>query len=191
MYKSCTTERAAQQQRQFENALLCALENSSLAEISVTALCKSTGLSRKTFYRLFETKEDVLVAIVDHTLDDYSAFACKNKQNELTAFFEYWQQQKALLDALCANKKNSLLVDRSVVHIQEKESSALRHFNLPMSKNSVERILFYMSGIMALVMHWHQSGFEKTPAEMSEILTELMTVSPTNSEGFAIGLSIM
>lgn len=191
MYKSCTTEKAARQQRQFEDALLCALENCSLAEISVTSLCKSTELSRKTFYRLFETKEDVLVAIVDHTLDDYSSFVSQSSQNELTSFFEYWKEKSALLDALCANRKNPLLVDRAVIHIQEKESSALRHFNLPMSKNGAERILFYMSGIMALVMYWHQSGFEKTPAEMAEILTELMTVSPTNNENFAIGLSIM
>ena len=65
MYRKCTTEKAALQQRRFQHALLQAMQQLPYPEITVTALCSQTGLSRKTFYRLFENKDDVLNALID------------------------------------------------------------------------------------------------------------------------------
>jgi len=39
-------------------------------------------------------------------------------------------------------------------------------------------MLFYVSGIFALVMDWHQSGYARSIDEMSELLNSLMRKSP-------------
>ena len=70
MYRKCTTEKASAQQRQFQHALLQSMLQIPYGEITVTGLCTQTGLSRKTFYRLFENKDDVLNALIDQTLQE-------------------------------------------------------------------------------------------------------------------------
>ena len=55
MYKRCTTEKAALQQRKLEECLLSVMQDKPYSEITVSSLCEQTDLSRKTFYRLFES----------------------------------------------------------------------------------------------------------------------------------------
>lgn len=74
MYKRCTTERAAQQQRRIEECLLNEMHKRDYRDITVSSLCEQAELSRKTFYRLFGSKDDVLQALIDHTLMDYAKY---------------------------------------------------------------------------------------------------------------------
>lgn len=111
MYKRCTTERAAQQQRRIEECLLNEMHKRDYRDITVSSLCEQAELSRKTFYRLFGSKDDVLQALIDHTLMDYAKFRLTPEQihpgapAELQRFFCYWIANESLLDALTGNGK--------------------------------------------------------------------------------------
>ncbi|MCI8280897.1 MAG: TetR/AcrR family transcriptional regulator [Lachnospiraceae bacterium] len=48
------------------NALLELLEEKSLNQISISELCNLAGVGRTSFYRNFETKEDILRAHIKH-----------------------------------------------------------------------------------------------------------------------------
>ena len=58
MYRKCTTEKTVFQQKQFEKVLLESMLEMPYKEITVSALCRKTGLTRNIFYRLFEEKDD-------------------------------------------------------------------------------------------------------------------------------------
>ena len=60
MYTLCTTEKTAQQQLQFEQTFLQMLLEMYYDDVTISELCRRSGLSRKIFYRLFEKKADVL-----------------------------------------------------------------------------------------------------------------------------------
>ena len=118
MYKRCTTEKAALQQRRMEECLLSVMRDKPFAVISVSSLCEQTGLSRKTFYRLFESKQDVLDSLIDRAIRDYIRFSLPQQaavpevSPELLSFYHYWQEQRDLLDALSKNGFSTMLYDR-------------------------------------------------------------------------------
>lgn len=50
------------------NTLFRLMEQKSLAEISITELVKGAGVARASFYRNYESKEDVLVTLIRDVL---------------------------------------------------------------------------------------------------------------------------
>ena len=118
MYHICTTEKGAAQQHCFQKTLLSAMKQQNYEQITVTALCEQSGLSRKTFYRLFECKDDVLDALIDHTLQTYgvSQRSVTTIHDAFCRLFLYWQEQRTLLDALSRNNKTTLLIQRALIY---------------------------------------------------------------------------
>lgn len=186
MYKRCPTEKGAAQQQLLEDTLFAMMQEMPYADISVRGLCEQAGVSRKTFYRLFERKEDVLAALIDHVYRSYIHFQMPENEIDsgsvkyLQNFFYYWKQQKLLLDVLKASHKSSLLIERSVAHIQEEDSDILHHIGGENPHCSREIVLFFSSGCMALVIDWHETGYRKSVA--ANIFIELLTSPPIRSK---------
>ena len=103
MYKCCTTEHAARQQRIFEDCLMELLQSKPYSEITISALCERAGYSRYTFYRLYDGKDDVLNASVDKVLlnwlkQNWGKPAVPSELFEANCrFFSYWLGQTPLL----------------------------------------------------------------------------------------------
>ena len=184
MYKRCPTEKGAAQQRILEDTLFSMMQETPYADISVRGLCEQAGISRKTFYRLYEKKDDVLIALIDQTYRSYVHFQMPEENivegplKGLQNFFYYWKQQNILLDVLKANHKSSLLIERSVAHIQEEDSDILRYIGGDNPRCSREIVLFFSSGCMALVIDWHETGYKKSVAEMADIFRNLLISPP-------------
>lgn len=184
MYKRCTTERAALQQRRIEECLLTQMRKQDYRDITVSALCEQAALSRKTFYRLFGSKEDVLQALIDHTLMDYAKFRLPPEQiqpespAELQRFFAYWLANKPLLDALTISRQSALLLEQAIAHVLYEDHSALRWFCADRCDYTVEATVFYISAIVGLLLNWHYTGFNRSAAEMASILQHLMSSPP-------------
>ena len=70
VYKICHSEESSRRQRELEQGLLAAMERLPYARITLTELCRELQVPRKTFYRYFPTKDDCLLALIDHTLAD-------------------------------------------------------------------------------------------------------------------------
>ena len=68
MYLKCVTEKTANQQKCFEDALLGLMRDVEFDKISVVEICEAAGITRRIFYRLFETKYDCLISAIDHKL---------------------------------------------------------------------------------------------------------------------------
>lgn len=60
MYKKQINKTALQSQRMITDALLELMENQPFVRITITQICDRAGVGRKTFYRNFELKEDVI-----------------------------------------------------------------------------------------------------------------------------------
>lgn len=68
MAKNCITEQAAQRQRDIEQGLRALMHTKQYEEITVSELCKELKMPRRTFYRYFNDKKDVLDSLILHTL---------------------------------------------------------------------------------------------------------------------------
>lgn len=180
MYTLCSTEKTALQQRQFERAFLMLSQEIPYDDITISELCRRAGLSRKIFYRLFERKADILYALLDHTILDLQTYQPDPAAGTggLHRFLAFWRDQKPLLDVLKQNKTSSLLTEAAIRHILREGSEFSTLLGLNDSLYGREALLFYISGIFALVLNWHDQDYSQSIDELSAALMYLLAVPP-------------
>ena len=180
MNKQCYFEEGASRQLQLEQCLLELMQLIPYSHVTIVDICRKAGISRKSFYRYFGSKEDCLHALLDRTILNGFAF-CFPEQHQpqfsravCERFFLYWQNQAPLLDALDRDDLSRLLVARIVDYLY-RENRELRPLLILHPDYALEHILFIISGIMGLVFHWHRSGFQTSVAGMAEALSAIVT----------------
>lgn len=176
MYKICHTEDSSRRQRELEMGLLEAMGKQPYARISLTELCRELNIPRKSFYRYFPTKEDCLLALIDHTLSDCNGIALTgwtgsslDGQAQLR-FFRYWRENSALLDVLRDNGLQPLLLERTTVIVDRMKENA------PPASFARDQVEYFIAhGLMSTVLRWHHFDFQSTPEEMAEVFQELLS----------------
>lgn len=180
MYKICRTEQSSQRQRMIEKGLLELMTVYPYEDISISDLCSHLQIPRRVFYRYFSGKDGALYALIDHMMMDFQlteflpVSTNTTAPGDLSRYFYFWYQNKPLLDALSRSGLNGVLVERATTF-------ALRERMMPrymLSWDSQVQQLamsFAISGLMSMVLRWHQQGFLQSPEEMCRIATGLLT----------------
>ena len=88
---------AIRSKKQITDALLKLMEKYPYNEISVKQIVLEADLVRKTFYRNFDTKDDVLYSYIRSILIDYFDVVNNAKSDVLTAIFAFAVNNKKLL----------------------------------------------------------------------------------------------
>lgn len=188
MYNKCFTEKSYNQQIIFEQCLLEAMQNNSYHSITVKSMCDKTSISRMTFYRLFDSKDDVLYALIDRTLQEYIGFHLQatTVDPSASAYFQrhytYWYQKKDLLKVIFDNNMSSILMERAIRHITLEETNTIHQIGADNIITRNETLRFFLSGILELLLQWHQTGYEKSIVEMSSLTYHLLTTPPIQDE---------
>ena len=96
------------------------LEEKQYSEITIVDISIGASVSRKTFYRLFKNKENLLNTYVDQLLTEWITYADKQHplryEDLITFLFEFWKQYipqltilvNANLSSVILNKFNSI-----------------------------------------------------------------------------------
>lgn len=180
MYKHCTTEESYLRQRQIEGCLLDLMLTYPYPQITITHICESIGISRKSFYRYFGSKDDCLHGLIDHCiLDGASSYLPEHNirptyHQFFSRFFSYWRQQAVLINVLVRNDLSGLLIERMMVHIDQEERTAFYYLGSD-TDASYEQVLFMVCGLSGLLIQWYSTGFLKSSEQMAEIMTRILT----------------
>ena len=176
MYRQCTTEKTAMQQRIIQDALLSVMEVKAYTEISVTELCALSKLTRKIFYRLFDCKDDVLQSLLDRHFYECNQFISgKTIESSFLQFFTFWKQHKAFLDLLEKNQLSGQLMAQAFFYTYSIDKSVQQWIGAESSRYGPEILMFFISGLISLVITWHHSKFIRSTEEMAEIAVHLYT----------------
>lgn len=174
MYRQCTTNRTISRQRELEAGVLEVLLYRHFENLSVVDLCDHLKIPRKAFYRYFSSKEGALYALIDHTLmdalDNFIQLkdAAASPTETLTAFFNFWLKKKDLLDALSHNDMSGILLQRAINFSVSDHNLSRTIFPARTQESRDYIAVFFISGIMSLVIQWHLEKFDKSPEEMAE-----------------------
>ena len=176
MYKLCKTEQSTKRQRAIENALLDLMSKKQFQEISITELCEKLSMPRKTFYRYFDSKEDTLYALVEHTMSEYQSFPASPNQEglrtltgEIENYYKFWICHKPLLDALHRNNMLEKILEVSV-SFPVKDMVSLKKFLPDDSEWAREKIFkFAVCGLCFQMIDWYKSGFKTSISDMARI----------------------
>jgi len=177
VYRKCTTEKSAANQKKVTGALLELMQKTPFESISVTQLCQSAGVTRRVFYHLFPSKTDALHALIDHVILSLESYR-PDIPDEALRFFLYWREQKPLFDALRSSNLSNLLLERMVLSVLS-EAFDIRYWLKAYDWDTgTDIIIFNLCGIMGLTYGWYHTGYQKTPEEMARRISQLVRQPP-------------
>lgn len=144
------------------------LKTMPLKSITVSDIHRASGVSRATFYRLFDTPDDVLHYQFDRMAQEAGEMVDPLKQLERTISqgMEYHEFIKALVD----NRRFDLLYEYTEKSFRRLD---MQHalFSDSMSKVEREYVLTNLSmAMVATLITWTRNGRRETAADVVEYL---------------------
>lgn len=155
-------KRRRQSCEKIEKAFMNMLLTKNINQISITDICKETGLNRTTFYANYTDIYDLADKIRLQTENDFqNVFRQKENHNALTMFNLIYENQ------IMFKMYFKLEYDkRAYCEIYDTEL-AEKHFG---GKHLKYHIEFFKSGLNAIIKMWLDGGCKETPQEMADIL---------------------
>ncbi len=179
MYKICKTEASIVRQRAMEKALLDAMTQTTYEKITLNRLCSDLGLPRKSLYRYFPTKQDLLLGLIDHRLSDCNALVFSdwsgNRQFDkvsMEKFFSFWLLEKNFLDVMEENHFWPLLLERTTCIVDTMKQTTTEPRHQSFAQDQVE--YFIAQGLMTTVLRWHFRNYPSSPQEMAETFAAIL-----------------
>ena len=167
------------------DATLNLLKKKSYSDITIGEITNRAKLGRRTFYRHFKSKEEVIEVISLVLIDDFTEKLleknAKSFDEIMQCYFEFWELN---IENLLLLKKARLLyyIEENIVDLVTR--IALRIGHIPNDVENAVQILqnhkyefaFKLAGFWKLTLVWSDEIPRKTPSEMSQIITEFMGV---------------
>lgn len=182
MYKLCKTEQSAKRQREIEMALLNLMSKKPYSEISITELCECLKMPRKAFYRYFDSKDDTLYALIEHTMNEYQYFSPdsikdgkRTLSGEIGNYYKFWICHKPLLDALNKNNMLEKIIEVSI-NFPVNDMVSIQKFLPDDSDWAREKIFkFAICGLCFQMIEWYRGGFKISIEDMSKISCRMLS----------------
>lgn len=165
MYTVQKNPAAIQSQELICKALYTLMEELPFSEITVTRICQEAGVGRKTFYRNFERKEDVVELMIDYLREEYEGELLRVPLEDAVRYhFTFLSQRIEFMKLMHAAGQMSLLNAR-FAQIQPK---VMPRWSEDERENAY-RTAAAVAGTEAVVRLWAERGFRETPEELEHL----------------------
>ncbi len=153
---------AEQSKRKISEALLAVMKQYNFKEITITQISQEAKLSRKTFYRLFSSKEDVLTFFFKNLYEEclmlIKARQVQHYWDIVQCYFDFCEERKSLLLLLKEHNLLTFLFEGSYKYsfhvfacIRTKE--AADKFSLPLPY----MLAYSIGGMYSMLLKWVES----------------------------------
>lgn len=137
---------AEQSKKKIADALLAVMKQYDYKEITITQLAQEAKLSRKTFYRLFGDKDDVLSYLFETMYIDCFAYM-KSRQAQsywdiVQCYFDFWEERRSILQLFKQSSLLAVLFDGAYQY-------SFRIFEYAHSKNVADQFSAHLSYLLA------------------------------------------
>lgn len=151
-------------------ALLMLLKKKEYKNISITEICKKAGVTRMSFYRNFENKDDILFKRVRAVTDEFlkqSAISYKNDMlgSYFTKLFTHLGQQTELCSAL----------DKAGLIYMIKDEFDRVFLNTYRQEYDEYKSVFLAGGIYNVFLLWFKNGCRDAPEALAKRLDDILT----------------
>jgi len=160
-------------------SLLELLSEKPYNKITITEITSTAQLARRTFYRNFDSKEDILDMYIQKLCDEYINLLKEEKilkiQTVAKVYFDFWNKH---LNFLILIEKNNLWYmvlqkyNQYLPMIHKKFNDNKEEYQ---NNNTLEYVLaFSAGGFWNMLIKWVHEGAKKTPNEMAELINEIL-----------------
>lgn len=155
-------------------ALIELLNEKPLSSISVSEITEKAGVSRMTYYRNFESKEDILEKYIGRILEDYhrevyahAKHASYIRYENVLLGFEYFRRYEDLAKCLMSNNLGWYIRDAV---IRSELGLSLVSEN---DKESRYVFIAYANTLFGIMTEWVISGMKDDPQKLSKLICDL------------------
>lgn len=165
-----------------QEGLLRLLESKSLDKISVTELCRESGINRATFYNHYNSPQELLADIEYKITEDLNQIIGSPRTTQ-----EVIERTEAVCTYFYNNSRTILILHRcysdgdiNVTLHNLNQNFQLFHLNSRYSKNLNEEgiqlvTVFFYTGCYSLLLDWLQRDMKMTPKEVATLMIRLAT----------------
>ena len=170
-------------------ALISLLKKKPFDYITVSDICKTAGVNRSTFYLHYETISDLLNETTRYLLDDFLSYFSTNTQSialnltdcelrdlificdkYLSPYLSYVKDHKELFATALLHNEVLGFEDVYKKMFDNIFSPILERFHYPQDSRQYV-MLYYLTGINAIISEWLRKGCNKSIAEIAEIIS--------------------
>lgn len=164
--------------RWITKALLELMMDKPYEKISITEIAEEADVVRRTFYRNFESKEDVIKTYIESI---FKGFISSIKESEsldtqdiAKDFFEYMNRHKVFLRLLYEHQMFDLILNVFEERIfTQEETDWAEQAKEPDVFVKYSRG-FFIAGLWYMLETWLKSGMLETPEELASIFEKML-----------------
>lgn len=187
MYTNHINAVALANQNKFCQAIFTLMQRKDIEKITVTELCREAGLERVTFYRSFDTKQDVIQYYLDRqmTLLIEQMPANSTLEHNMKALFEWTYRERKNLCILMDCRMTVLLTKvlsekvLALLWANLAEGQEKRWQSWPFPENTAKELTFgsgmAMGVYCGLLTAWRDTGFVDPPEALAARMGWLFT----------------
>lgn len=170
-------QRVAISKRLLKASLLKLLQKKHITKISVSELCREAKINRTTFYRHYETPDDVLVEIASDYIKAFRASSAPSNAphdlyNEIVQLCQFIYDHADVVKLLIKNNTNE-----GITRIFQELSNdfvgkrKILYRGAPVDSDTLRLFGgFFSSGIYTLIGRWLLEDIPKTPEEIANLI---------------------
>lgn len=152
-------------------AIIELMKTEELKKIKISTVVKKAGVSRTTFYKHFNSLEEVLDDYMNEIVAEYNIERAKNA--EIKSLYDYknilltiyfFDQYADFFKTVTKQGFYSLLID------------AINSFmtkNIYFDKNDLYELYCYSGGLLNIFIKWEENGKKEKPEEIAQIVYDL------------------
>lgn len=167
--------------RLLQEGLLRLLETKELEKISVTELCRESGINRATFYNHYSSPMDLLSDLENRLIDEMTAImgipgTYAEMVQQLENVCAYFQENARSILALARCHADADLAD-SFANLNQnfRRFQPLSRRSTTMDADSSHLVsTFLYTGCYHLIREWLIRDIQKTPREIAELLLSIV-----------------
>lgn len=169
-------QRVALTKRMLLEALLALLETRHIQQISVTELCSRAGINRTTFYKHYNTPNDVL----EELERNYTAEMVKiqedeqlpNAEKRIEACCVFLHQNKAMVRLLIRNGMDEEIATKALIKLFQQAAAASSDIDHSVHDETDQKLIitYIVNGCYSLLRTWLVEELPKTPQEIAALL---------------------
>jgi len=147
------------------------LDDKTFTQITIKEIVKKAGVCRASFYRNFNSKEEVLMYYISMIFDqsqlNYNPYEPTIVRNEVVQIYKLVKQHKKLFISLLKNNLTHLLYTQSNINTYKNIDAYDLYVNAYQS-------VFFSSANAGVIIQWVKRNFKETEEELGDIFVELM-----------------
>lgn len=165
-------------EQKLAETLIDLLNTRSLDEISVRELCNKAGIGLASFYRHYQSKEEILdrhaQSLIQKWAAEFEASPDSRPWNVFESLFHHLKEHQTFYEVLHKTERDNIL--RAAIRAKIGLTNDL-------SNEDVYQKVFFADGISGWVEEWIDRGMPETPEKINQQLGQYFTqVLPTLSK---------